>query len=919
MNALLEQFLSESREALQGIGEKLMQLEDAPHDEDLMTQLFRLVHTLKGNSGLFEFPEMTRVLHAGEDLMDAVRHGRMDYSQALADHLLDAMDFVSRLCDDIEAERPMAAGLAGDAVALAKSLRALMGTTLAPQDSCASMTALADSTQVLATTPSPGPDVATLLRVPENLRLAAWQQAQTGASLFWVRYQPSEECFFQGEDPLHQVKLTPGLLWGGMAARAPWPKLAQLDAYRCMLDFDVLAVASQADIEQHYRYVPDQIQILAVSPLALALPQGDPNGGPVYEDFVADALGFLARHDLTGLGRAVRSMLELSNSALWLSSNLRWISAFLEAPPVNLVAVRTLIESLRTLDVPNWAVALMEQAQTATENIAINTGTASPAALASGTAPVAKAPASARAQAITDVLAVQREILALPNDVPWLPGRIKAAVAALLGCLRACDRISEETALNAAAQAALQSNSAAPLAQWLDLAFAADAGPTQASAVEAAPDSVPHAATGAALLTTPAKDAAPSAELPEIDMRLNRRVDDANSAKTLKVDQVKVDRLMNLIGEMVVAKNAIPYLANRAETVFGVRELSREIKAQYAVINRISEEMQDAIMQVRMMPVSFVFQRFPRLVRDTSRKLGKEVNLVLEGEETAADKNIIESLGDPLVHIVRNSLDHGFEMPNERLALGKPALGTLKIIAKQESNRVVIEISDDGKGIDPAVIKQKAYQKGLIDEATLDCISDQEAINLVFAAGLSTAEAVSDLSGRGVGMDVVRTAVERVNGSIALESVKGQGTRISLSLPLSMAVTNVMTIASGGQLFGVPMDVVVETVRVPSHAVRLIKQRQATVLRGRIVPLISLNGLLGLASPPLTNDDDELAALVVRVGDTSVGLLVDEFHGTADIILKPLLGVLSSLRAYSGSALMGDGSVLMVLNIKEVL
>jgi two-component system chemotaxis sensor kinase CheA len=324
-------------------------------------------------------------------------------------------------------------------------------------------------------------------------------------------------------------------------------------------------------------------------------------------------------------------------------------------------------------------------------------------------------------------------------------------------------------------------------------------------------------------------------------------------------------------------------------------------------------------MQVRMMPVSFVMQRFPRLVRDTSRKLGKEVNLVLEGQETAADKNIIESLGDPLVHIVRNSLDHGLEMPEVRRAAGKPAMGTLKISAKQESDRVVIRISDDGKGIDPAVIKHKAYQKGLIDETTLERISDQDAINLVFAAGFSTAEVVSDLSGRGVGMDVVRTAVERVNGTIALESVKGQGTRISLSLPLSMAVTNVMTVASDGQMFGVPMDMVVETVRVPVASVRTIKQRLATVLRGRIVPLMALNGLLGLAAPPLTNDNDEYAALVVRIGEESVGLLVDEFHGTADIILKPLLGVLSSLRAYSGSALMGDGSVLMVLNLKEVL
>jgi two-component system chemotaxis sensor kinase CheA len=915
MNELLEQFLSESRDALQGIGERLMDLEDAPDDQELMTQLFRLVHTLKGNSGLFEFPEMTRVLHAGEDLMDAVRNGRVQYSQALADRLLDAMDFVGMLCDDIEAERPTQANLSEQAAKLAKSLRVLIGDNESAAATAAVAGAAADVNIAEAASPdAPVLDATLLLRVPEPLRMGAFQKARSGAALYWVRYQPSEECFFQGEDPLHQARLTPGLLWGGFSARAEWPALAVLDAYRCKLNFDMLVATSRDDIAQHFRYVPDQIQIHEVAALDLALPQGDPNGGPVYEDFVSDALGFLDRGDLVGLGRAVRSMLELSSGALWLSSDLRWIALLLETLPVDLGAVRTLIEALRTLTAPSWTAAPPPE----------------PSPLA--TPAQAAAPATdATSLAIWSVIEVQREVLALPDNATWLAGRMKAAIASLTGCLRASGRLSEEPALQAAAAAALSAGNAAPVAQWLDAAFpgaasvhvpVAVATPSIARPQSQQPSQAPGTVSAPSAQSTPARsegETAAAADPPEMEGRLNRRADDANSAKTLKVDQVKVDRLMNLIGEMVVAKNAIPYLANRAENVFGVRELSREIKAQYAVINRISEEMQDAIMQVRMMPVSFVMQRFPRLVRDTSRKLGKEVNLVLEGQETAADKNIIESLGDPLVHIVRNSLDHGLEMPEVRQALGKPAAGTLRIAAKQESDRVVIEISDDGKGIDPEVIKNKAYQKGLIDEAMLERISDQEAVNLVFAAGFSTAEVVSDLSGRGVGMDVVRTAVERVNGTIALESVKGQGTRIRLSLPLSMAVTNVMTIASDGQMFGVPMDMVVETVRVPMASVRTIKQRQATVLRGRIVPLVSLNTLLGLAAPPLTNDDDELAALVVRIGEETVGLLVDEFHGTADIILKPMLGVLSALKAYSGSALMGDGSVLMVLNLKEVL
>jgi len=321
---------------------------------------------------------------------------------------------------------------------------------------------------------------------------------------------------------------------------------------------------------------------------------------------------------------------------------------------------------------------------------------------------------------------------------------------------------------------------------------------------------------------------------------------------------------------------------------------------------------------VRMTPVSFVFQRFPRLVRDISRKLGKEVELVLEGEETEADKNIIEALADPLVHIVRNSLDHGLELPEQRLAAGKARLGRLVIRAAQESDRVLIEIVDDGRGIDPAVIKRKAYEKGVIDEATLERIGDQEAINLVFGAGFSTVEAVSDLSGRGVGMDVVRSAIDKVGGTVTLTSTTGKGTTLRLSLPLSMAVSNVMIIESDRQIFGVPMDMVVETVRLPRADIHTIKRQKTIVLRGRIVPLVALNDLLGVAAAPGANADDELAALVVRVGGEQVGLLVDDFREVVDVILKPLPGELARLTRYAGTALLGDGSVLMVLNPKEL-
>jgi two-component system chemotaxis sensor kinase CheA len=292
---------------------------------------------------------------------------------------------------------------------------------------------------------------------------------------------------------------------------------------------------------------------------------------------------------------------------------------------------------------------------------------------------------------------------------------------------------------------------------------------------------------------------------------------------------------------------------------------------------------------------------------------------VVEGEDTEADKNVIESLADPLIHILRNSLDHGIELPAVRVAAGKPAQGTLRVSARQEGDRVLLDIVDDGAGVDTERVRAKAVERGLIPADRGDTLTEHEAVQLVFLPGFSTADTISDLSGRGVGMDVVRSAVERINGTVELSSVRGQGTTLRLALPLSMAVTNVMMIEVAGRRFGVPMDLIVETVRVPAEDVHHFKRAQTTVLRGRIVPLRALHDLLALDEPPKLNSENELAVLVVRLGTEQIGMLVDDFHGTSDIILKPLEGVLSGITGFAGTALMGDGSVLMILNPKELL
>jgi two-component system chemotaxis sensor kinase CheA len=849
VNPLLDQFLSESREFSQGIGEKLMQLEDAPNDQDIINELFRLVHTLKGNSGLFTFPEMTRVLHAGEDLLGMVRSGDASYSRELADRLLDALDFVGELCGEIESTGHIDAARAAESQRMTEALRTLMpgpildavsGDVTGGMGAKNSTVHGASSSSARASNvDTPASALPLLGLIPEAVRRSVFQQCRQGDPLHWIVYRPERDCFFKGDDPLNTARQTPGLEWGRVIPTKPLSPLADLDTYSCVLEFQMLTSAPLEELNQYYRYFPDQVEISAVDPQALVNSQDD---------------------------------LEVNSTG----------GSVLAAVPLDRNPLRALAKDEQT--------------------------------------------------ALYQILAAQRQILLLDSRPAWHAGRLKALAAVLANLSRATGDTSAPRDIEAALAEALATGHNTLLLAWLD-AFENNRARASLPSLLDAGDRA-----GAGLADSSADDgSAPngaSAKVPaEEVVKFGRRADDDPNAikfgrraedsftgpKSLKVDQAKIDRLMNLIGELGVSKNALPYLAERAETQYGVRELSREIKGQYAVINRIADEMQDAIMQVRMMAVSFVFQRFPRLVRDISRKLGKEVQLVLEGEQTEADKNIIESLADPLIHILRNSLDHGLETAEVRIAAGKPPIGKLIIRATQEADRVVIEIVDDGKGIDPAVIKRKAYENGIIDEAALERIGDQEAINLIFAAGLSTAAVVSDLSGRGVGMDVVRSAVEKINGTVILRSELGKGTTIRISLPLSMAVTKVMVVESDGQLFGVPMDHVVETVRVARSAIRTIKQSQTAILRGRIVPLKSLNSLLGIAAIPKANSADEQAVLLVQSGSMELGLLVDGFQETIDVIQKPLAGFLSGLAAYSGSALMGDGSVLMILNIREIV
>jgi two-component system chemotaxis sensor kinase CheA len=782
MNALLATFVIEARELLQESGEDLLALERAPGNADAINRLFRSVHTLKGSSGLFDAQPLTKLLHALEDMFQAVRERGLALTPEMVDLSLQALDRTGQWIDQLDRDEV----LANDADALSKTMVLELRTRFGRR-----------AGEVLE-----APPVAAAAAAPTGISrwfdLAARQAAVAArVPVHVVSYLPEEGCFFKGEDPLHLVLQVPQMQALACEPRRPWPELSALDPFNCNLAFHALTTAPRAALDSLFRYVPEQASIAEVAPEDL-LGAGTPGAGAPLQ----------AASPLAGpVARAVAALLR---------------------------------EQLEMLAVDPAAV----------------------------------------------------------DPAVEFAGRVAAAARVATNALGFAGR-----------------DAAAAIQTACDAALAARATDALRAAIAGQLAAIPSEDVAPAPAAAPA--AAPVARAAEHGERALSR--------TLRVDQEKIDSLMNLIAELVVAKNSLPFLARRAEQHFELPELGREIKDQYGVIDRITQELQGSVMAIRMMPIGQVFQRFPRLVRDLSRKLGKQVDLVIEGEATEADKNVIENLFDPLLHMVRNSLDHGVELPEERTARGKPATATVTLRAQHDSDQVVIEIVDDGRGIDPELVKRRAYERGMISQERLATIADDEARLLVFGAGFSTAETVSDLSGRGVGMDVVRNAVEKAGGRIALTSAKGAGTTVSLHLPLSMAVSRVMTVTLGSRVFGIPMDLIHETVRIPQRRVVRIKSHETFVLRDRVVPLLRLAALLDLPEADATDGtaaghaDEEVAVLVVRVSGQTIGLAISAFGEGMEVILKPLEGMVANIGGYVGTALLGDGRVLLVLDLKELI
>jgi two-component system, chemotaxis family, sensor kinase CheA len=386
----------------------------------------------------------------------------------------------------------------------------------------------------------------------------------------------------------------------------------------------------------------------------------------------------------------------------------------------------------------------------------------------------------------------------------------------------------------------------------------------------------------------------------------------------VRVEQSKIDALVNMASELVVIKNSFAHLVTRIETDPGRDEVTKVIRREGDAIERLASEMHAAILQLRMVPLAQVFRSFPRVVRDMSQRLSKRVKLLTVGDTTESDKAIVDRLFEPLLHLVRNALDHGIESPEERRAAGKPESSTITLQASRVGDRLIVEVIDDGRGINPDIIRRRARERGELTDEELADQSDEQIIDLIFSSGFSTAAEVSDLSGRGVGMDVVRTTTEQIGGWVSLASRVGAGTTVRLDLPVNLAMSRIMVVDVAGQVFGIPMEGVAETLNLSPDRITQIKSNDAFVLRDRIVPICSLAELMNLPERQGAGSEGRLV-VIMETGGRMVALEVDAIRDRLEVTLKPMQGLLANARGYLGTTLLGDGRVLLVIDLKELL
>lgn len=383
------------------------------------------------------------------------------------------------------------------------------------------------------------------------------------------------------------------------------------------------------------------------------------------------------------------------------------------------------------------------------------------------------------------------------------------------------------------------------------------------------------------------------------------QVHKTKTGKTVRVDIDRLDVLMNLVSELIIIKTRLAGLSGS--------DNAQTYNETIEYLDRITTSLNDAVMKVRMVPVEMVFNRFPRMIRDIARELGKEIQLNMSGVETELDRTVIDEIGDPLIHLLRNSADHGIEPKEKRLAMGKPAVGHINLRAYQDGDNVVIEVEDDGQGIDVEKVKKKAVEKGLVKKEIVNTLSQKDIIDFLFKPSFSTSDNITNISGRGVGLDVVKTKIEQLGGVVEVETEAGKGSKFIIRLPLTLAIIQALLVMVGNEKYAIPLSSTKEIIKVTPEQIKTVQKQEVILLRNMVVPIVRLDKILEV--PPVERKKKDMTVVIVKKGEKLSGFLVDSLIGQQEIVIKSLGKLLSNIKGIAGATILGDGNVALILDV----
>ena len=893
MDPLLEQFLSEARENLSFIDQHIGDI--GGYDPELINSVFRAAHTLKGGSGIVGFESVKEITHHAEDLLDMLRGGKIEFQDSMIDVLYDAFDEVMNLVEAAEETGDVVEADEQTVATIVNALNEAMGKDGEQEEAWNVPFNVIEDAQSIIDLP-----LYMLRGCSDKMAFRNPPIDETfcnDENLYAILFDVDDSCMVYGNDPVYTLGLLGDKLLGIYSCitdeNAKGILSGTEDEEGLLLRTQIVAFikASYGEIEDSLFNFIDELLFLPLDVESLLGVDAGEKGHVI--DSLKELSSITSSGDMQQIKKDVQNALVLlGQETIQYAQLQRFLDIADMIAEDEIVNLEPFFANLYKGEVYQ---AGHQESVTQSQDISEEIESKEQQEMQQEIQQEQTSVSEAITAGIENILSQQYKAISYCESQEDLL-RIISILEKLRKYEPRMPQFEDKQSVIDYLEDRLGQKGLSDLKETVTQ--------TDSKSVEQI-QVVEQQQTESTSVT---KEMTQS-KSPSVKPQKKEEKPSSVVGKTVKIEQASIDNLMNVVGELLVAKNSLPYLAESV-TNLTHEQIKREIMEKYIFINRLSEQLQDLIMGMRMLPISYVFDRYPKLVRDIAKKLGKKVKLEMSGGDTKLDKNMIEMLADPMIHIMRNSLDHGIEMPDVREQKGKNPTGKVELKAYAQSDRIIIEIIDDGAGINVDRVVNKVLEKGLMTVEEIELLSEEKKAELVMLPGLSTAEEITEYSGRGVGMDVVKKSIESFGGTINIKTVANQGTVITLAIPMSLAVTSLLHVEMNSIHYGIPMDSVSETVKLEKEEIEYLNNEPFIYIRGEVIPLLFIKSMLD----EQTMGDEPLSIVVLNIKENRLAVVVNKFLGQLDVVQKPLTGIMEGHPLFSGTALLGNGQIIMAID-----